>query len=57
MVKFFNEMGLDCHLPGGAFYVFPSIHKTGMTSEHFAEKLLLEERVAVVPGSVFGAGG
>ncbi|WP_078414163.1 aminotransferase [Priestia abyssalis] len=57
MVKSLNEIGLDCHLPGGAFYVFPSVVRTGMTSEEFAEKLLIEERVAVVPGSVFGSGG
>lgn len=57
MVQSFKEIGLDCHLPGGAFYVFPSIQSTGLTSEQFAEKLLLEEKVAVVPGSVFGAGG
>ncbi|CAN7231126.1 aminotransferase [Rossellomorea sp. LjRoot5] len=52
-----NECGLTCHTPGGAFYAFPSIQKTGMSSEEFAEKLLLEEKVAVVPGSVFGKGG
>lgn len=57
MVNSLNEMGLDCHNPGGAFYVFPSIRRTGLTSDQFAEKLLLQERVAVVPGSVFGAGG
>ncbi|GAE28364.1 aspartate aminotransferase [Halalkalibacter wakoensis JCM 9140] len=57
IVKSFNEIGLTCHLPGGAFYAFPSIRETGLTSEEFAEKLLLEERVAVVPGHVFGAGG
>ena len=57
IVKSFNEIGLDCHVPGGAFYAFPSIKKTGMTSEEFAEKLLLEEKVAVVPGSVFGTSG
>lgn len=57
MVQSFKEIGLDCHLPGGAFYVFPSIQSTGLTSEQFAEKLLLEEKVAVVPGSVFGEGG
>jgi aminotransferase len=57
MVKSLNEIGLDCHLPGGAFYVFPSVTRTGMTSEEFAEQLLIEERVAVVPGSVFGSGG
>lgn len=57
MVKSFEEIGIDCHLPGGAFYVFPNIESTGLTSEQFAEQLLIEERVAVVPGSVFGNGG
>ncbi|GAA3320057.1 hypothetical protein GCM10020331_029490 [Ectobacillus funiculus] len=57
IVKSFNEMGLTCHMPGGAFYAFPSIRSTGMTSEQFAEELLLEEKVAVVPGSVFGESG
>ncbi|KYD28858.1 MULTISPECIES: aminotransferase [Geobacillus] len=52
-----NEMGLPCHLPGGAFYAFPSIQPTGLTSEQFAERLLLEEKVAVVPGNVFGQSG
>lgn len=50
-------MGLACHMPGGAFYAFPSIKATGLTSEEFAEKLLYEEHVAVVPGDIFGAGG
>lgn len=53
----FNEMGLTCHVPGGAFYVFPSIASTGLSSAEFAEQLLLEEQVAVVPGSVFGESG
>ena len=57
IVNSFNEMGLTCHKPGGAFYAFPSITKTGMTSEQFAERLLLEEKVAVVPGDVFGESG
>lgn len=56
-VKTAKEIGLPCHKPDGAFYAFPSISHTGLTSEEFAEKLLLEERVAVVPGSVFGEGG
>ena len=56
-VKSLNEIGLECHMPGGAFYAFPSIKSTGMTSEEFAEKLLQEERVAVVPGNVFGESG
>ncbi|SEO16048.1 aminotransferase [Amphibacillus marinus] len=57
VVKALNEMGLPCHMPGGAFYVFPSIKETGMTSEEFAEALLNEQRVAVVPGHVFGESG
>jgi aminotransferase len=56
-VQSLNEIGLDCHIPGGAFYAFPSVKKTGLTSEEFAEKLLLQEKVAVVPGSVFGVSG
>ncbi len=49
-----NRIGLDCFEPKGAFYVFPSVKRTGMTSEEFAERLLHEERVAVVPGNAFG---
>lgn len=56
-VQSLNEIGLTCHNPGGAFYAFPSIVKTGLTSEQFAEKLLLEEKIAVVPGNVFGESG
>lgn len=52
-----KEIGLTCFEPKGAFYAFPSIKNTGMTSEEFAEKLLLEEKVAVVPGNAFGACG
>lgn len=52
-----NEMGLDCFEPRGAFYAFPSIARTGLTSEQFAERLLVEEQVAVVPGTAFGASG
>ena len=52
-----NEIGLDCFEPKGAFYAFPSVHRTGMDEYEFAERLLLEERVAVIPGSGFGAGG
>lgn len=52
-----NALGLPTFEPHGAFYVFPSIHNTGMTNETFAEKLLLEEKVAVVPGSSFGDAG
>lgn len=52
-----NEIGLPCHNPGGAFYAFPSIKQTGLSSQEFAERLLLEEKVAVVPGDVFGETG
>jgi aminotransferase len=57
MVKGLKDIGLPCFEPKGAFYAFPSIKKTGMTSEEFSEKLLLEEKVAVVPGTAFGQGG
>jgi aminotransferase len=57
MVKGFRDIGLSCFEPKGAFYAFPSIKITGMTSEEFAEKLLMEEKVAVVPGSAFGQCG
>ena len=57
IVKGLRDIGLSCFEPKGAFYVFPSIASTGMTSEDFAEKLLTEEKVAVVPGSAFGRCG
>lgn len=57
VVKAFNDMGLDCFEPMGAFYVFPCIKSTGMTSEEFCEQLLLSEKVAVVPGTAFGNSG
>ena len=57
MVEGFRSMGLDCFEPLGAFYVFPSIARTGLTSEEFCERLLNEERVACVPGTAFGACG
>lgn len=57
MVKAFRDMGLDCFEPLGAFYVFPSIAKTGMTSEVFCERLLREKEVVCVPGTAFGACG
>jgi len=57
MVSGLREIGLDCFEPKGAFYAFPSIKSTGLTSEEFAEKLLLEEKVAVVPGNAFGSCG
>ena len=52
-----NRMGLTCFEPEGAFYVFPSIRITGMTSEDFCQKLLMEKHVAVVPGTAFGESG
>ena len=52
-----NEIGLECHSPGGAFYVFPDISKTGLTSQEFAMKLLESEDVAAVPGDAFGEAG
>ena len=52
-----NRLGLTCHLPAGAFYAFPSVAATGLSSQGFAERLLTEGRVAVVPGDAFGAGG
>jgi aminotransferase len=54
VVRRLNEMGLPCFKPGGAFYVFPDIRSTGMSSREFATQLLQEERVAVVPGTAFG---
>jgi aminotransferase len=57
IVQSFNEIGLTCHVPGGAFYAFPSIESTGLSSQEFAEQLLLKEGVAVVPGDVFGESG
>ncbi len=52
-----NRLGLTCFEPEGAFYVFPSIRSTGMTSDEFCERLIYDKRVAVVPGSAFGACG
>jgi len=57
MVKGLNKIGLPCFEPRGAFYAFPSIKGTGLASEEFAEKLLIEEKVAVVPGDAFGQCG
>jgi aminotransferase len=57
IVKGFREIGLDCFEPKGAFYAFPSVKCTGMSSEEFANRLLTEEKVAVVPGNAFGACG
>lgn len=57
IVDTFNSIGMPCFEPEGAFYVFPSIQKTGLSSEEFCEKLLYSEHVAVVPGNAFGPCG
>ena len=57
IVNGFRKIGLDCFEPEGAFYVFPCIKSTGLTSEEFCERLLYEEKVAVVPGTAFGSSG
>jgi aminotransferase len=57
LVSGLNTLGLDCFEPKGAFYAFPSVKKSGMDESTFADRLLDEEHVAVVPGSAFGAGG
>jgi len=57
IVHGFNKLGLTCREPKGAFYAFPCIASTGMTSEEFCERLLYSKRVAVVPGPAFGQGG
>jgi aminotransferase len=57
LVRRFNEIGLKCHLPRGSFYTFPCVGGTGLSEKDFALGLLQAERVAVVPGTAFGAGG
>lgn len=57
IVQHLNRIGLTCFEPNGAFYAFPSIQSTGLSSEEFCNQLLMEERVAVVPGNAFGAAG
>jgi len=57
MVENLNRIGLTCFEPKGAFYVFPSIQSTGLTSEEFANQLLMSQKVAVVPGTAFGDSG
>ena len=57
IVRGFNELGLECFKPRGAFYVFPKISSTGLTSREFSLRLLQEKKVAVVPGSAFGVSG
>ncbi|MDA8974950.1 aminotransferase class I/II-fold pyridoxal phosphate-dependent enzyme [Akkermansiaceae bacterium] len=57
LVSSLNEMGIECHSPGGAFYVFPDISKFGLTSQEFAIQLIEAEQVAAVPGTAFGESG
>ncbi|MBQ7343566.1 MAG: aminotransferase class I/II-fold pyridoxal phosphate-dependent enzyme [Clostridia bacterium] len=57
IVKGFNDLGLECREPKGAFYAFPSIKSTGLTSEEFCERLLYSKKVALVPGNAFGESG
>jgi aminotransferase len=57
LVQGLNKIGLECHEPRGAFYVFPSVRATGMTSQQFTERLLLEEKVVIMPGNLFGQQG
>jgi aminotransferase len=57
VVKGFREIGLDCLTPEGAFYVFPSIKSTGLSSQEFCTRLIKEKSVAVVPGDAFGECG
>lgn len=57
MVDGFNKIGMDCFEPRGAFYAFPSIRRSGMTSDEFCEKLLYSQHVAIIPGTAFGACG
>ena len=57
MLKGLRSIGLECFEPKGAFYIFPSVAKTGLTALAFAEELLKEEKIALVPGDAFGACG
>jgi len=57
LVENLNRIGLDCFEPKGAFYVFPCIRSSGLSSEEFCERFLREEKVAVIPGTAFGPGG
>jgi aminotransferase len=57
VVRRFNEIGFNCHLPRGSFYAFPSISNTGLNEIDFCHRLLREQEVAVVPGTAFGDHG
>ncbi len=56
-VNSFSEIGLECFEPEGAFYVFPCIKSTGLSSDEFCERLIMEKHVAVIPGTAFGECG
>ena len=56
LVENLNRIGLDCFEPKGAFYVFPCIRSSGLSSDEFCERFLREEKVAVIPGTAFGPG-
>jgi aminotransferase len=57
IVRRINAAGLQCHAPSGSFYAFPSVASTGLSEGEFAKRLLLEQKVAVVPGTAFGEAG
>jgi aminotransferase len=57
LVDGFRKLGLDCFEPLGAFYVFPCIKSTGLSSDEFCEKLLIQEKILVIPGNAFGSSG
>ena len=57
VVQSFRDMGFSCFEPRGAFYAFPNITKTGLSSEEFCRRLIMEQHVACVPGTAFGASG
>ena len=57
IVNAFNELGMTCFEPRGAFYCFPSIHSTGLSSDEFCDQLIIQKHVAVIPGTAFGASG
>ncbi len=57
MLDGLRSLNIECFEPKGAFYIFPSIENTGLPSEEFCERFLIEEKVAVIPGTAFGEGG
>jgi len=57
IIKAFNDIGLECQMPRGSFYAFPSVQSTGLSSSEFASRLVKEENIACVPGDAFGPSG